>query len=53
MNLLEGKITILLETYQKMIHSILKRFDIESDVKERDNLLTRVYKIIDDIQNLK
>ena len=50
---IEAKSLIILETFQKLVHSILKRFDIESDPKERDKLLTRVYNIIEAIQNLK
>ena len=53
MNLLEAKYTIILDIYQNVVRSLLRRFDIESDVIERDKLITRVYTIIDAIQNLR
>ena len=53
MNISEAKMSIVLEAYQKTIHSILKRYDTESDAKERDKLLARVYNIIEAIQGIK
>ena len=53
MNLLEAKYTIILDIYQQLVHSLLRRYDLEADVKERDKLITRVYTIIDAIQNLR
>ena len=53
MNLLEAKYTIIMSIYQQLVNSLLRRFDIESDVKERDKLITRVYTIIEAIQNLR
>ena len=53
MNLLEAKYTIILDIYQQIMHSLLRRYDLEADAKERDKLITRVYTIIDAIQNLR
>ena len=53
MNLLEAKYTIILDIYQQIMHSLLRRYDLEADAKERDKLITRVYTIIEAIQNLR
>ena len=53
MNLLEAKYTIILDIYQQMVRSLLRRYDLEADAKERDKLITRVGSIIEVIQNLR
>ena len=53
MNLLEAKYTIIISVYQQLVNSLLRRYDLEADAKERDKLITRVYTIIDAIQNLR
>ena len=53
MNLLEAKYTIILDIYQQMVRSLLRRYDLEADAKERDKLITRVGNIIEVIQNLR
>ena len=53
MNLIEAKLTLILDAYQQLVRSLLRRFDIEGDAKERDKLITRVYHIIEAIEAIK
>ena len=52
MNLVEAKLSVILDTYQQIVRSLLRRYDIESVKEEREKLMTEVYEALEAVQNL-
>ena len=53
MNLVEARLSFLIEIYQVMVRSLFRRYDIESDKEEREKIMTEVHDIIEAVHNLQ